>query len=295
MAEPVPSQCARCGGSFYLCYPSEAVAVARACECQACCPACGGTGFLLRAGEGGYDYATTCRCRALEFRLNRFNSAGIPAKFHDRSLFNYQPDSKSQQAVQTALYQFLRGFQAGARGFLLMGPVGTGKTHLLCAVLSYLSLELGVITRFVDFFHLLQDLREGFSQNRSASELLAPLEQVPVLAIDELGKGRNTEWELSILDEVISKRYNQQRTTLFTTNYTDDPDTTFVLAIQDPKAGPARTPKPPNLERRVLRETLEERVGPRIYSRLREMCSFYTVAGPDHRARAASETAAPAR
>ena len=31
-----------------------------------------------------------------------------------------------------------------------------------------------------------------------------------MLAIDELGKGRMTDWELTIIDEVISRRYNAQ-------------------------------------------------------------------------------------
>jgi len=36
-------------------------------------------------------------------------------------------------------------------------------------------------------------------------------------------------------------------------------------------------------ERQEIRDTLAERVGPRIYSRLREMCDFITVGGPDRR------------
>ena len=278
------SRCQSCGGSFYVCFSDGLAARARRCECQASCPLCGGTGHAARTDEQGYDVFSVCRCQSVDRRISRFNRALLPAKFHDRTLFNYTPASEPQAAAQSAVYQFLRNYQSGCQGFLLMGPVGTGKTHLLCAVVSHLCLELGVIARFIDFFQLLQNLREGFSQNRPTSELLAPLEQVPVLAIDELGKGKNTEWELSILDEVISKRYNQQKTTLFTTNYTDDRETTFTVSLQDPKVSPVKTARQTSLDRRVLKETLEERVGPRIYSRLREMCAFSMVVGPDHRA-----------
>jgi len=258
---------------------------ARVCECQVPCSVCGGDGFRSRRDERDYEYFSPCRCRSLARRTALFDRAGVPAKFYDRTLFNYEPLSEAQAAAQSAVYQFIRGFQPGCRGFLLMGPVGTGKTHLVSAVIAHLCLELGARCQFVDFFHLLQDLREGFASNRSASELIEPLEEVPVLAVDELGKGRNSEWELSILDEIISKRYNQQKTTLFTTNYTDDRETTFSVSVQEARVAPVRGQRQVGFDQRVLRETLEERVGPRIYSRLREMCSFHQVIGPDWRSR----------
>jgi DNA replication protein DnaC len=283
VTERVAARCDRCRGNGYLCYPEAAFARARACECLNTCPECGGTGYLSRRDERGYDLYLTCRCQRLERRLARFNEAELPAKFFDRTLYNYEPFSEAQVAAHKAVGKLARSYAPGSRGFLLMGPVGTGKTHLLCAALAELCLEIGVFCRFVDFFHLLQDLREGFSQNRPVADLLDPLVEVPVLAVDELGKGKNTDWELSILDELISKRYNQEKTTLVTTNYTDDPETTLAIAVQDPKVAALRSARQTGLERRVLRETLEERIGPRIHSRLREMCAFYPVLGPDYR------------
>lgn len=236
----------------------------------------------MRRDEKGYVFTLACSCQSLERRVALFNHVRVPAKFYDRDLLNYEPATASQSDAQVAADKFVRGFRAGVPGFLLMGPVGTGKTHLVCAVLTQLALESGVACRFVDFFHLLHDLRDGFSTNKAMGDLLGPLEDVPVLAIDELGKGKNSEWELSVLDELISKRYNTQKTTLFTTNYTDDPESTYGLAQSDPRAAP-KAAKAGAYEKRVLRETLEDRLGPRIYSRLREMCVFRRIDGPDWR------------
>ena len=66
---------------------------------------------------------------------------------------------------------------------------------------------------------LLSDMKAGFSENRSHMDILKPLLHVPVLAIDELGKERGTEWERSMLDELISRRFNSGLATLFATNY----------------------------------------------------------------------------
>ena len=83
------------------------------------------------------------------------------------------------------------------------------------------------------------------------------------MVIDELGKGRGSDWELSVLDELISKRYNAKRTTMFTTNY----------GIE----GPAKTGDSP------ASESLVERVGVRIHSRLMEMCQPIRLVGRDQR------------
>ena len=277
------SNCTRCGGSLYVLATKGPLAVARPCVCQSPCPKCSGLGHAMRVDDAGYTFTQACPCQTLARRVAAFNKANIPAKFFDRDLVNYEPGSEQQRDAQNAASKFARNFTPGMSGFLLMGPVGTGKTHLVCGVVSHLTLERGVSCRFVDFFQLLKDLRDGFALNRPMDELLGPLEDVTVLAIDELGKGKNTEWELSVLDVVISKRYNQQKTTLFTTNYTDDPDSTYGIAGEAPRLASARTPQKVAQERRVLRETLEDRLGPRIYSRLKEMCSFRLIDGPDWR------------
>ena len=85
---------------------------------------------------------------------------------------------------------------------------------------------------------------------------------IPVLAVDELGKNRGTDWETGVLDELISKRYNANRTTLFTTNLTP--------------VGQAR-------------DSLRDRVGERIYSRIVEMCSFELLEGEDYRTKLANQ------
>ena len=97
---------------------------------------------------------------------------------------------------------------------------------------------------------------------------------VEVLVIDELGKGRNSPWEQNILDVIISQRYNNQKTTIFTSNYTDSRKTTLVERVRgkDGMEGDGET-----------RDTLLDRVGPRIYSRLKEMCDFLMLSGKDRR------------
>ena len=270
------SRCTRCAGNRYICYKKGDYAQARVCDCTGLCSECGGEGYVSEVNEQGYAMASPCDCQSLQKRLGYYNQARIPSLFYDKTIRNYLPKGESQEKVQLALYNFIKGFELGAKGLTLMGPAGTGKTHLLCATLREITLEHGIGGRFIDFFHLLSEIKRGFSEHRSDEETLAPLINIDVLAVDELGKGKNTEWELLILDQIVSRRYNAGRTTLFTTNFTVDGQAPNEAGVV-PQSG-----------RMALQGTLADHVGERVYSRLCDMCQFYLVEGQDYRRRSSS-------
>ncbi len=172
--------------------------------------------------------------------------------------------------------RWLEQYQPGEenRGLILYGKVGRGKTHLMVALLQELIFRYGVRVRFVEFSHLLADLKSGFDHGLGTARLIDPLVQVDVLAIDELGKGRNTEFEGTVLDELISRRYNAAATILATTNYPPDGPPTGDAIANAAAIALQAAPVP----------TLVDRVGARVHSRLQEMCDFLPVDGPDFRA-----------
>ena len=103
------------------------------------------------------------------------------------------------------------------------------------------------------------------------------LANVPVLLIDELGKGRKTQWQLDVLDELISKRYNSCLSTFFTTNYPLESQKRF------PSTGQIDT-NDPDFRASLQAETLADRVGERIVSRICEMADVLEfVDVPDYR------------
>lgn len=186
--------------------------------------------------------------------------------------------SPETSAAAEAAQQFVRKFHEGRRGLLFYGRSGAGKTHLTTAILRYLVLNLGIRVRFVEFLHLLGDLRAAFGKSGGAVDIMHPLVEVPVLAIDELGKGKEGEWELDVLDELIGKRYNARRTTLFTTNCRLTPNL-------ETRSDRAHADLLVSTSNKVADKFLEDRIGVRIYSRLREMCEFYAFSDDDRRQR----------
>ncbi len=269
-AEPTGGPCERCGGLGYIVGARGENAVADVCDCQQDCRICSGSRFVF-AVEDGYDVAVACECRGVFNRVACFNAAGIPADYGQKGLadFVHHGGSGSNQGrIKELVLQYQKHFDPETSdGLLLIGRPGTGKTHLMCALLNYLCLQEGVRCRFVDFFHLTDLIRSTFDKRDvSQSDIIEALIDVPVLAIDELGKGLGTVWEQMIVDQLISRRYNAGRIVLATSNY--QPEAWLK------KGG-----------RAVTAPTLEERVGERILSRLMEMCAVHRVDGKDYRQR----------
>ena len=282
-----PSYCPRCGQARFLIQTKDRFAIAVACpDCKTPCVKCGDRGYTVTE-QNGYEYVQTCAyCQTIPTRISLFNRAQIPAHYATKLFLPFVSRGEykshpSQERAHGRVHEWAKSFRPGDKGLVLLGPCGVGKTLLLCQALRVLTLTWGRSCRYVEFATLLEDLKEQIQDNREGTpteSLKGPLKDATVLVVDELGKGLRTEWEQSQLDTLISERYHSGKTTLFATNFHDKGQTDAPTIGVRPKWGEGSRKENP-----IEAESLAQRVGVRLYSRLREFCEFVEVEGDDYR------------
>jgi DNA replication protein DnaC len=240
------------------------------------CPRCGGMGVRPVVTPSGGRAVEICECQTEQRVARLLRRAAIPARYEHCSLESYEPGfagaDRSLAAAHLMARRFVDGYPAttGGRGLLLTGSIGVGKTHLAVGILQSLIVEKGVHGLFCDYRELLKQIQNSWNPQVATTEMeiLRPVFDAEVLVLDELGAARPTDWVWDTVALILNTRYNDKRTTLITTNYAD----------QAPGAGAPSGPS-----RAMREETLGDRIGERMRSRLAEMCVAVEIRGEDFR------------
>jgi len=181
--------------------------------------------------------------------------AGIPERFADATFANFKITMTNGTAVNSAiaLATHFEDAKKTGRGLVLVGPVGVGKTHLIVAILKKL-IAKGTSARYIYAPDLLGLLRDRSRNPEGASLLDITFREIcseSVIAIDDIGVDRDTEWTVAQYTRIIDGRYRTKKITLLATN----------LGMED----------------------LEAVIGPRSMSRLLESNDVIQMSGTDRR------------
>jgi len=244
------------------------------------CELCGGTGWkpvAARADGPAERRVTRCDCQLRSRSQSLLAAARIPKRYEHCELASFTADfpgaHPSLAFAHLAATKFAQEYDPrSGTGLLIIGKIGTGKTHLAVGIIKELVLENGVPCLFYDYRELLKEIQNSYNATVQTTELdvLRPVFETEVLVLDELGAVKPTEWVWDTVSLILNTRYNDNRTTIITTNFADQP------AAGANGSGSA-------VHAATRAETLGDRIGERMRSRLHEMCRVIKMEGEDFR------------
>lgn len=238
-------------------------------------------------------WAVPCDCTHGDRTERALAKARVPERYRHCDFLNYETDNehegpsraevdawnRSLAQAKLVVERFAQEFSPvremqSEQGLLLMGPCGVGKTHLVVAALKEIVLR-GHSGLFYDYRELLKEIQDSYNPESQSTEMgvLEPVLKTEVLVLDDLGASKPSPWALETVGHILNSRYNEKRVTLLTTNYLDADSTATSF-------NPSRTP---GTRTPMAEDSLTDRIGKRIRSRLYEMCRTVEVYAPDYR------------
>jgi DNA replication protein DnaC len=240
------------------------------------CSICADNGMRIVERDGS-RFAVECECRQAKRTQFLLHAAGIPERYQHCTFENFSTSvptsSRTLQSAAIFARKFVEQYPfTSGSGLLFTGSIGVGKTHLATSILRTLIVDKGAKGVFRDYRELLKEIQSSYNKQSQITELeiLEPVLECEILVLDELGAVKPTDWVWDTVSLVLNTRYNRKRTTIITTNFIDEPPSLVEARVT-------------TLKTQLREETLGDRIGQRMLSRLAEMCVTVTMQGEDYR------------
>lgn len=153
--------------------------------------------------------------------------SGIPALYADCTLSDYRVTSTGQRTALAICQGYAESWTEQYRkggSLVFTGNVGTGKTHLACAIANAVIAEHMATVTFGTVARLIRSVRStyGGKGRKTEQQALDDLQEVDLLIIDEVGVQNGSDHELAMLFEIINERRQNLRPTIMISNLSAD-------------------------------------------------------------------------
>lgn len=202
--------------------------------------------------------------KELKNLIIKTRDVGIGKRYEGKTFSNF--DKEKNKKAYISCINYTKNFPdklKNGKGLFITGMVGTGKTHLIAAIVDRLArLHKGKLFSgsysyneylqiiYLSATELFSQIRASFEDNET-EELIEKYINCSLLIIDDLGVEKTTDFTLEYIYKIIDSRYRKLKSVIIVSNFNDD----------------------------ELKEKLSERVVSRIY----EMCKGVKLEGDDYR------------
>jgi len=154
----------------------------------------------------------------------------LPKRLKALTFDNYRPVNGEAASALASCREFV---EKKYGGLILIGSVGTGKTHLAVAICKAVCDE-GLRARLVTIPEVIREVRstwgkaEKYGQVDTEKDVIERYSSVHLLVIDEIGSQYGTDGEKIIISEIINNRYNNELPTVLIGNVTMSQATEYL-------------------------------------------------------------------
>ncbi len=165
--------------------------------------------------------------------------SGVPPRFQSKTFDGFETDGDDNKArvlrICNAYADRFDERHAAGGGLVMCGKVGTGKTHLACAIANTV-LAAGRTALFISVLNAVRRVKQTYSKTSTETEqeAISQFFRPDLLIVDEVGVQLGTTAEHNILFEIINGRYERVLPTILLSNLTEkEMDETLGERIMD--------------------------------------------------------------
>lgn len=189
------------------------------------CPICKGYGWVYPRINDKVDYSRSIPCRCMR-EINKkkriealLKYCELPPMAETMTFHNFEvyPEIKSAYHIAISIASNPNKLHWAT----FMGTNDTGKTHLAISICKEW-IKQGVAAKYIYTPKLLDELRDSYNRqdDESFNYKFNRLCNVPLLVLDDLGKGKFTSWAIEKLETIVDNRYMNNVSLIVTTNKT---------------------------------------------------------------------------
>jgi DNA replication protein DnaC len=160
-----------------------------------------------------------CKCFGSRLTIQRLQSCGVWTRAQRCKLSDFETETATQQILKQTTESFIENPEG--RWLCLCGQSGSGKTFLTTAAFVELSFKLGVAGRYLQWNQDSRALKAATLEDPES--LWESYKTADLLLLDDVFKGGlPSTADVKMLFEILDFRYNNELTTILSTELTFD-------------------------------------------------------------------------